>query len=139
LLGDGCPVEANPYEGVETHLRKALYFKAAYQKSFEILKAHCDEGGPVKASDGTGVVYEAAWGVSERKKFGIEAVPVIAKWDKAKHDDVMSKLSLSGLGTPLRAKKRADLADEVANFTEVETRPRFRIGKVGETENGEEE
>jgi len=139
LLGDNCPVEANPYEGVESHLRKALYFKAAYQNSFEILKAHCDEGGPVKAPDGTGVIYEAAWGVSDRKKFGIEAVPVIAKWDKAKHDDVMSKLSLSGLGTPLRAKKRAELADEVANFTEVETRPRFRIGKAGSTENGSDE
>jgi len=138
LLGDNCPVEANPYEGVETHLRKALYFKAAYQKSFEILKAHCDEGGPVKAPDGTGVLYEAAWGVSESTKYGLDCLSQVQLWDSKMKDDLQKKITLSGLASPLKAKKREPLADTLANLVITETKPRFRIGKAGQSD-GEDE
>jgi len=49
-------------------------------------------------------------------------------------------LSISGLSSLLKAKKRSALADEAANFAEMKTKPKFHIGRAGEQddENGAE-
>src|SRR4029077_812035 len=63
LLCNGCPIESNPYGGVESYLRAAIYHQASYKKAVEVLKAHADEGGPVRCKDGIGQEYSAEWTV----------------------------------------------------------------------------
>ena len=139
LLSNGCPIENNPAKSPEEALQKVLYFQEAIKAHSDILREYCKET-PVSVKDGRGIEYRAEWGLTDSKKFGIECLPTIQKWDKAQKDNVLSKVSLSGLGTPLRAKKREDLADELANFCEVVPKPRFKIGKAGEqTEDGDDE
>jgi len=139
LLGDGCPVEKNPFEGVESHLRSALYHKMAYDKAREVLKAHADEGGPIRAKDGIGQEYSAEWTITEKKVFTVDVLPCILDWQKKRNDLIIPKLSVSGLSSLLKAKKRADLADEASAYCEMKTGNKFKIGKVGDTENGEDE
>ena len=141
LLCNGCPIESNPYGGIESHLRAAIYHKMAYDKAREVLKAHADEGGPIRAKDGIGQEYEAAWTVTDKKVFTVDVLPVLQKWDKAhKNDPVLPKVTISGLSSLLKAKKRSELADEAANHCEVKTGKKFKIGRVnGEEEGGDDE
>jgi hypothetical protein len=134
LLANGCPVEDNPAGDPKSMLAKVLYFREAIKGFSATLKTHCDEHGPISVKDGVGNEYRAEWGIGERKRYPLDALPVIQKWDKQREKGFMQNLSISGLGTPLRARKREDLADELANYVEVKTVPKFRIGKVGEAE-----
>jgi hypothetical protein len=142
LLIAGCPLEnENPAKDPNAALLRVLYHRLAAKANEETVRAHCDANGPLRAKDGIGNEYEAAWTVSEQKKFSMDVLPVIQSWDKAhKSDPVLPRLSISGLGTLLKAKKRSDLSDECANHCEVKTRPKFHIGRAGEPddENGAE-
>jgi len=135
LLGNGCPVEENPAEDVTTSMQKVLYYRLALKKFEPIVKEHCNAFGPVTHKDGAGNVYEAFWDTTEEKKISIDALPVIQKWAKAREKDFLEYITLSGISGKLKAKKRADLADAVANFVTMKVKPKFRIGRAGETED----
>ena len=132
LLANGCPIEKNPYADPQGHLRNALYFQAALKKSQQIIRAHADKNGPIIATDGNGVRYEATWQTQVRKKFSLDALPTLLAWQKVAKEQIIPKLSISGLSSLLKAKKRADLADECTQFCDTETVARFHIGKAGE-------
>jgi len=135
LLGNGCPVEENPAEDVTTSMQKVLYYRLALKKFEPIIKEHCNAFGPVTHKDGAGNVYEAFWDTTEEKRISIDALPVIQKWAKAREKDFLEYITLSGISGKLKAKKRADLADAVANFVTMKVKPKFRIGRAGETED----
>lgn len=137
LLGAGCPIEENPAEDVETSMLKLLYHREAIKKFDPIVREHCNLNGPLHLKDGAGNLYEAMWDVSAQKKISIDALPVLQKWDKEREKGFLRYITLSGISSKLKAKKREALADAVANFAEVTTRPRFRLGKAGEEEKEE--
>jgi len=135
LLGNGCPVEENPAEDVVASMQKVLYYRLALKKFEPIVKEHCNAFGPVTHKDGAGNVYEAFWDTTEEKRISIDALPVIQNWAKAREKDFLEYITLSGISGKLKAKKRADLADAVANFVTMKVKPKFRIGRAGETED----
>lgn len=138
LLGAGCPIEENPADDVETSMLKILYHREALKRYDPIVREHCNLNGPLHMKDGAGNLYEAMWDVGTEKKISIDALPTLQKWDKNREKGFLQYITLSGISSKLKAKKRADLADALANFVAVKTKPKFRIGKVGEQEqNGE--
>ncbi len=144
LLGNGCPLgERNPYAemSLEERLRQVVYMREAVKKGLEVIKDHCAAEGPLEYTDDAGNRYRAEWGVKDRKSFPlVEALPILDQYQRATRDEILPKLTISGLGTLLRAKKRQDLADELANVAEVRTGARFQIGRMkGEKVEDEEE
>lgn len=137
LLWDGCPIEKNPFSKEPKELvRRALYHKMALKAHMDVLKPHCDKDGAVQITDSIGNKYEAGWEVQERKSYNLDVLPTLLEWDNDhKSDPVIPKLTVSGLTQLVKAKKRADLADTVANFAEVKAQSRFRIGKIGERDD----
>lgn len=135
LLAAGCPIEANPYQDPVGQLRNVLYFKAALKKSEEAVRANADRIGPITVKDGIGTEYTGAWTLKEKRAFDINCLPTVLAWDKKKGDSLIPKLTISGLSTPLKAKKRAALLDELANFVEIKTESQFRVRKVKEDED----
>ena len=141
LLGAGCPIEENPAADIETTMLRVLYHREALKKFEPAVRAHCDLNGPLNLKDGVGNLYEAMWDVTNENKISIDALPTLQKWDKEREKGFLQYINLSGISGKLKAKKRADLAEALANFVEMRTKPRFRIGKVGEQaeeKNGEE-
>lgn len=135
LLAQGCPIEKNPYGGPEGNLLNVLYFRQALKRAEEAVRAEADKTGPITVKDNLGTEYVAGWGIREKKKFSLDALPALLAWCKAKREDLLPKLSISGLSSLLKAKKRAALADAMANFCEVHTESVFRVGKAKEEED----
>lgn len=120
----------------------AVYHKLALGKIMGHLREVCKEAGPQSYDDKTGHTYRAEWGTHARKSYPLpETVIVLHNWAKTAKEDLMPKLTVSGLSSPLKAKKRADLADELANVAVMNTSGRFNVGLVkddGETEDDDE-
>jgi hypothetical protein len=134
LLAAGCPLESNPYDDPESELRKVIYFRQALKKAELAVRDHADKTGPILATDAIGTQYSAEWALSDEKHVSLDALPAILDWEKRKKDPILYKLRISGLSAILKAKKRAPLADELANYTEILTKSKFRVGKVKEME-----
>jgi hypothetical protein len=134
LLAAGCPIEKNPYKDPTGQLFNVLYFKAALKRAEEAVRANADRLGPITVRDGIGTEYTGAWTLKEKRSYDVNCLPVILAWDKKKKDDLLHKLTVSGLSSPLKAKKRAALVDELANFVEIKTESQFKVRKVKEDE-----
>jgi len=139
LLAAGCPIEKNPYKDPTGQLFNVLYFKAALKRAEEAVRANADKLGPLTVRDGIGTEYTGAWTIVEKRSYDINCLPVVLAWDKKKKDDLLHKLTVSGLSSPLKAKKRAELADELANFVEVKAESQFKVRKVKEEEEDGDE
>jgi len=139
LLAAGCPIEKNPYKDPTGQLFNVLYFKAALKRAEEAVRANADKLGPLTVRDGIGTEYTGAWTIVEKRSYDINCLPVVLAWDKKKKDDLLHKLTVSGLSSPLKAKKRAELAEELANFVEVKAESQFKVRKVKEEEEDRDE
>lgn len=136
LLAAGCPIEKNPYKDPTGQLFNVLYFKAALKRAEEAVRAHADKLGPITVEDGIGTQYTGAWGIKEKRIFDIHCLPTVLEWDKKHKDDtLLPKLSVSGLASPLKAKKRAALLEALADFVEIKQESQFGVRKVKEDED----
>lgn len=146
LLATTCPLsDVLPGAKMEPPdiVERLVYFREAAKRLEGGLRDWCKEQGPVEYNDRAGHIYRAAWGTSTRKSFPlIETAKIIADWQNRTKEDLASKLTVGGLSTPLKAKKRADLADALADVAEVKISGKFKLGLVkddGEVEEGDDE
>lgn len=147
LLTGGCPMEAtNPYANrtAEETLRFAVWLKEATKAANAELKNRMVEGGPISYRDGNGVEYRAEFAPQTRKSYPLaETSAAIADWMNMHPADAefTERLTVSGLSSPLKAKKREELKARLEEVAETRCVTKLRIGKPGEKEeeNGFEE
>lgn len=139
LVATTCPLsEVLPMQKIDPTeiVERLVYFKQAAKALESGLRDYCKEKGPVDYNDGAGHIYRASWGTQSRKSYPLlETVKLVSDWLKQTKEDLTPKLTVSGLSTLLKAKKRSDLADELANVATVAVSGKFRIGIV--TDDGE--
>lgn len=145
LVATTCPLsEVLPQQKMDPTeiVERLVYFKQAAKALEGGLRDYCKEKGPVDYNDGAGHIYRAQWGTQSKKSFPLlETVKLVADWLKQTKEDLTPKLTVSGLSTLLKAKKRSDLADELANVAEVKVSGKFKLGMVkddGGVEDDEE-
>ena len=135
LLLNGCPVaETNPYGQmtVEERLRFALWLQEAEKQNTKVLKDLMVERGPIRYRDGNQGEYLADFVAVEKRFYPYrDAVPILDSWFRvhAEERDLREKLTISGLSSPLKAEKRAKLAENLAGVVDVRVETELRIGR----------
>jgi len=140
LLLNGCPVSStNPYGqmSAEERLRFGLWLQEAEKQNTKVLKDLMVERGPVSYEDENENEYVADFVPVEKKFYPYEeAAVVLDEWLKAHPEDreVASKLTVSGLCSPLKAKKRSELAAKLGEVAEIRVGTELKIGRAKEQE-----
>ena len=143
LLLNGCPVaETNPYARMtaEKRLRFALWLQEAEKQNTRVLKNLMVERGPIKYRDGNQNEYSADF-VSVEKRFYPyrDALSILDEWFKAHPEEraLKDRLTISGLSSALKAEKRAELVQKLADVVDVHVETELRIGRGGKNGNKE--
>lgn len=140
LLLDGCPVsKTNPYAQMtaEERLRFALWLQEAEKQNTKTLKDLMVERGPVRYRDENQTEYVAAFVPVEKKFYPYQEVaPLLEEWIRAHpEDNTLSKqLTVSGLCSPLKAQKRAELAAKLTGLADVRVGTELKIGRAKDRE-----
>jgi hypothetical protein len=138
LLLSGCPMQnVNPYGNLQPAERVALalWMNAAKKQNDQVIKDWLIEGGPVEYRDANDVRYLAEFKKQDRKSFPLgQSFNILAEWMEANpaDRDLATKLSVSGLSSPLKAIKRAPLKSEMEMVASVKTITKLVIGRPGE-------
>jgi hypothetical protein len=136
LLLNGCPVaETNPYARMtaERRLRFALWLQEAEKQNTKVLKDLMVKRGPIHYRDGNQNEHLAEFVPVEKKFYPYRhAVSILDEWFRAHADEraLNDKLTISGLSSPLKAEKRAELAQKLAGVADVHFETELRIGRV---------
>lgn len=143
LVATTCPLsEVLPMQKMDPTeiVERLVYFKQAAKALEGGLRDYCKEKGPVDYNDGAGHIYRAEWGTQSRNSFPlVETAQIVAAWMHKTKDNILGKLTVGGLSSLLKAKKRADLADELANVAEVKVSGKFKLGMVKDDGDVEDE
>ena len=143
LLLNGCPVAStNPYSQMtaDERLRFALWLQEAEKQNTRVLKDLMVERGPVHYRDGNQVEYLADFVPVEKKFYPYrDAVSILDEWFRAHPDEqgLRDKLTISGLSSTLKAKKRTELAEKLRNIADARVDTELRIGREGKNGNQE--
>lgn len=137
LLTDGCPVQqVNPYavQSCEDRVRFGLWLAAAKKQNDTVLKDMVNARGPVRVEDANGQPFEAGFSLRYKSGYPLkECYPIVA----ANDPELVAKLTISGLSSPLKAKKRARLREMLQPLAISTASTRFGI--TGCDDDGEEE
>lgn len=137
FLLNGCPVaETNPYGQMtaEERLRFALWLQEAEKQNTRVLKDFMVERGPISYRDENQNEYIADFRPMEKKFYPYgEAVSILDEWFKTHPSErgLRDKLTISGLSSPLKAEKRAELAQKLATIVDVRVDTELNIGREG--------
>ncbi len=143
LLLNGCPVaETNPYARMtaERRLRFALWLQEAEKQNTRVLKDLMVKRGSIHYRDGNQNEHLAEFVPVEKKFYPYrDAVSILDEWFSAHSDEqrLRDKLTVSGLSSALKAEKRAELAQKLADVADVHFETELRIGR--ERNNGSKE
>ncbi len=143
LLLNGCPVaETNPYARMtaEGRLRFAVWLQEAEKQNTKVLKDLMMKRGPIHYRDGNQTEHSAEFVPVEKKFYPYrDAVSILDEWFRTHADEKPLKdtLTISGLSSALKAKKRAELAQQLAGIADVHCETELRIGR--ERSNGSKE
>ncbi|MHB8526854.1 MAG: PD-(D/E)XK nuclease family protein [Candidatus Acidiferrales bacterium] len=135
LLLNECPVaETNPYGQMtaEERLRFALWLQEAEKQNTRVLKDFMVEYGPIRYRDENQSEYVAGFVPIEKKFYPYQdGVPILNEWFTTHPDErsLREKLTISGLSSPLKAEKRAKLAENLAGVVDVRVETELRIGR----------
>lgn len=135
LLLNGCPVAGtNPYGQMssEERLRFALWLEEAEKQNTKVLKDLMVESGPIHYRDGNQGEYLADFVPVEKKFYPYrDAVAILDEWFRAHSDEqgLRDKLTVSGLSSALKARKRAELAQKLTGVVDVRVETELRIGR----------
>jgi len=138
LLLNGCPVaKTNPYGQMteEERLRFALWLQEAERQNTMLLKDLLVEKGRISCKDQNENKYVADFVPVEKKFYPLDgATAVLHEWLKTHPEDsnLLSQLTVSGLSSPLKARKRAELAGKLCEVADVRVNTELRIGRVKE-------
>jgi hypothetical protein len=134
LLLNGCPVaQTNPYSQMtaEQRLRFAVWLQEAEKQNTKVLKDLMVERGPIRYHDGNEDEYLADF-VSVEKNFYPfrDAVSILDEWFKTHPEErgLRDRLTISGLSSPLKAEKRAELAQMLTGVVDLRVETELRIG-----------
>ena len=136
ILLNGCPVsDTNPYARMtaERRLRFALWLQEAEKQNTKVLKDLMVKRGPIHYRDGNQTEYLAEFVPVEKKFYPYrDAVSILDEWFSTHPDEqgLRDTLTVSGLSSALKAKKRAELAQKMAGVTDVHFETELRIGRV---------
>jgi hypothetical protein len=144
LLLNGCPVaETNPYGQMtaEERLRFALWLQEAEGHNTRVLKDLMVERGPIRYRDENQSEYVSDFVPIEKKFYPYgDTVSILDEWFRTHPDerDLRKKLTISGLSSAVKAAKRAELAQKLADVADVRVETELRIGRVtnGSKERG---
>ena len=141
LLLNGCPLaKTNPYVQMtaEERLRFALWLQEAEKQNTKVLKDLLVEGQLVRYQDENYVEYFADFVPVEKRFYPYgETAVVLGEWLKTHPEDreFAKKLTVSGLSSPLKAQKRAELAAHLTELAEVRVETELKIGRAKEQES----
>lgn len=134
LLTDGCPIAAvNDYaeQSAEDRTRFAIWLIQAKKKNDAILKDIVNAGGPVRVQDDNGNAFNVGFQLRYKTSYPLkDCYPLIA----ANDPELVSKLTISGLSSPLKAKKRSTLREALEPLAVSTASTRFGISGVEEEE-----
>src|SRR6185437_14038489 len=105
-----------------------------------ILKGLCAENGPISCEDANRNKYTAQFVQQDRKSFPLATSFRAINMYLERHPGdraFVEKLTIGGLSSPLKAKMRKELADQMAPIARVSTITKFTVGAADE-EEGEE-
>ena len=143
LLLNGCPVaETNPYGQMtgEQRLRFALWLQEAEKHNTRVLKELMVEHGPIRYRDENESEYVAGFVPIEKRFYPYQdGVAILDAWFRAHPDErgLRDKLTIAGLSSAIKAEKRAELADKLAEIADVRVETELKIGREGK--NGSKE
>jgi len=135
LLLNGCPVaKTNPYARMtaEGRLRFAIWLQEAEKQNTRVLKDVMVERGPIRYRDENLGEYFAEFVPVEKKFYPYrDAVSILDEWFSTHPDEqgLRDTLTVSGLSSTLKAKKRAELAQQLAGVADVHCETELRIGR----------
>ena len=144
LLLNGCPVgETNPYARMtaERRLRFALWLQEAEKQNTRVLKNLMVKRGPIHYRDGNQNEHLAEFVPVEKKFYPYRhAVSILDEWFRTHADEraLKDKLTISGLSSPLKAEKRAELAEKLAGVADIHFETELKIGRVRNNANKEQ-
>ncbi|MCI0534862.1 MAG: PD-(D/E)XK nuclease family protein, partial [Verrucomicrobiales bacterium] len=124
LLLNGCPVsKTNPYAQMtaEERLRFALWLQEAEKQNTKVLKDLMVEHGPIRCRDENETEYLADFVPVEKKFYPYaEATVALDEWLRTHPEDkeFANKLTVSGLSSPLKTKKRSELAAKLGELVD---------------------
>jgi hypothetical protein len=136
LLLNGCPVaKANPYAQMkaEDRLRLALWLQEAEKQNTKVLRDLLAERGPVRYRDENEAEYLADFVPVEKKFYRFsETSAILEEWLRAHPEDkeFVGTLTVSGLSSPLKAKKRAALAEKLREAAESRLDTELKVARI---------
>jgi hypothetical protein len=143
LLTLGCPLQqTNPYSQMEPSERVAfaVWLAEAKKANDKVLKDFAASEGPQVYRDANGVAFEAGFVKQERRSFPMaETMGYLHGWFEAhpEDSDLKAKLTISGLTTPLKTKKREKLREILDDVKVVNTLTRFKVGRPDDPDEEE--
>jgi hypothetical protein len=135
LLLNGCPVaETNPYGQMtpEQRLRFALWLQEAEKQNTRVLKELMVEQGPIRYRDENESEYVAGFVPTEKRFYPYQdCVSILDEWFRTHPDEqgLRDKLTISGLSSAIKAEKRAELAQKLAEIADVRVETELKIGR----------
>ncbi len=145
LLLNGCPVAmTNPYGQMTAgeRLRFALWLQEAEKQNTKMLKELMVEQGPIRYRDENESEYVAGIVPTEKRFYPYQdGVSILDEWFATHPDEraLREKLTISGLSSAIKAEKRAELAQKLAEIADVRVETELKIGREarnGGTERG---
>ena len=119
----------------EERLQFALWLQEAEKQNTKALKDLMVERGPIRYRDENQNEYVADFVPVEKKYYPYEeASAVLEEWRRNHPDDgaFVSKLTISGLSSPLKAKKRNELAARLVGLADTRVDTEIKVGRVQE-------
>lgn len=142
LLLNGCPVsKTNSYAQMtaEERLRFALWLQEAEKQNTKVLKDLMVDHGPIRYRDENETEYFADFMPVEKKFYPYgETARVLDEWLTTHPEDTefTKRLTVSGLSSPLKAKKRNELAAKMSELAEIRVETELKVGRAKDQEAG---
>jgi len=135
LVLSGCPLaNQNPYitRSPAEQLKYVIWLREADKQNTELLKQWVLQNGPVECHDDNGVEYVAGFSELRKQQYPCTATSRILKqWLRTHPNDrtITEQLTMSGLSSFLKARKRQSLAKRLASIARTTVTTRFDIDR----------
>lgn len=129
-----CPLsKVNPYTQLtpEQRLAHTVWLKEALAHNTVILRDVVTEHGPIECGDDAGGRLRAEFRLKMISSYPIaQTLPILNAWRQSHPGDgyMIDGLCVSGLSSPLKARKREQLAQQLSTVAEVRCQTDFRVG-----------
>lgn len=137
---ESCPLgKVNPYLNLtsEQRLAKTAHLKEAYEYSLAVMKDLVVEGGPIQCRDDNGNLLRAEFRPKTSRTYPLGvSLPILTTWAKDHPGDGcwIEGLSVGGMSSGLKTKKRADLTTQLQVVADVRVTTELRVGNAKDSE-----